>query len=99
MIRGAGVKLGEHLPAPALEAGLEIMRVVRDLCRVGSGTLGLFHGVGQYWAVPAGHTKELLSGEGRGRAQYQRQHGEKQREPGAIEQTIASPQARRAILS
>ncbi|MGZ3331832.1 MAG: hypothetical protein ACXU9O_04280 [Gemmatimonadaceae bacterium] len=99
MIRGAGVKLREHLPAPALEAGLEIMCVVRDLCGIGSRTLGLFHGVGQYWAVPPGHTKELLSGEGRRRAQYQRQHGGKQRVPDATEQTIASPQARRAILS
>jgi hypothetical protein len=60
MIRGAGVKSGEHLPAPPLEACLKVTRAVRDLCRVGSGALGLFRGVGLYWPVTGRYLKDML---------------------------------------
>jgi hypothetical protein len=47
VIRGADVELRQHLPPPTLEPGLEVMRAVRDLRRVGSGALGVFRGVGR----------------------------------------------------
>jgi hypothetical protein len=99
VIRGADVELRQHLPAPSLESRLEVMCAVRDLCRVGSGALGVFRGVGPQCAVPGRHLKHLRLREGRRRAERQRQRCEKQRKSGAIGHTIPAPDERRDAFS
>jgi hypothetical protein len=99
VIRGADVKPRQHLTPPPLESRLEVMCAVRNLCRVGSGALGLFGGVSLYWAVAGRHLQNLRLREGGRRAERQPQCGGKERESGAIEYTIPTPHERRAILS